>query len=77
MWINDKSNIIRRAGYAERCKSGSKRGLSKPTAEMRQGGSLLLYFMTTQRVDGKLILTEAVKYLKMAGTATPAEQANG
>ena len=34
-------------------------------------------FMTTQRVDGKLILTEAVKYLKMAGTAATAEQANG
>ena len=34
-------------------------------------------FMTTQRVDGKLILTEAVKYLKMAGTPAPAEQANG
>ena len=33
-------------------------------------------FMTTQRVDGKLILTEAVKYLKMAGTAS-SEQANG
>lgn len=26
-------------------------------------------FLTTQRVDGKLILTEGVKYLKMAGTA--------
>lgn len=25
--------------------------------------------MTTQRVDGKLILPEAVKVLKMAGTA--------
>ena len=32
-------------------------------------------FMTTQRVDGKLILTEAVKYLKLAGT--PAEEPNG
>ena len=27
-------------------------------------------FMTTQRVDGKLILPETVKYLKMAGTAS-------
>ena len=25
-------------------------------------------FLTTQRVDGKLILPEAVKYLKMSGT---------
>ena len=75
MWINDKSNIIRRAGYVERRKSGSARGLCKPTAEMRQGGTFLLYFMTTQRVDGKLILTEAVKYLKLAGT--PAEEPNG
>ena len=32
-------------------------------------------FVTTQRVDGKLILPEAVKYLKMAGTAE--ETANG
>ena len=32
-------------------------------------------FVTTQRVDGKLILPEAVKYLKLAGT--PAEEANG
>ena len=32
-------------------------------------------FMTTQRVDGKLILPEAVKVLKMAGTAE--EPANG
>ena len=31
-------------------------------------------FLTTQRVDGKLILPEAVKYLKMSGTA---EVANG
>ena len=39
-------------------------------------------FLTTQRVDGKLILPETVKYLKMSGTkpATtpdPDEQANG
>ena len=39
-------------------------------------------FMTTQRVDGKLILPEAVKYLKMAGTpavssSSSTEQANG
>ena len=32
-------------------------------------------FMTTQRVDGKLILPEAVKYLKLAGTL--AEEPNG
>ena len=31
-------------------------------------------FMTTQRVDGKLILPEAVKYLKMAGTADSSSQ---
>jgi HK97 family phage major capsid protein len=32
-------------------------------------------FLTTQRVDGKLILPEAVKYLKMSGTkaVTPGE----
>ena len=39
--------------------------------------------MTTQRVDGRLILPESVKVLKMAGTkaaapaADPDEQANG
>ena len=33
-------------------------------------------FMTTQRVDGKLILPEAVKVLKMAGTAA-ANSTNG
>lgn len=32
-------------------------------------------FMTTQRVDGKLILPEAIKYVKLAGT--PAEEPNG
>lgn len=29
--------------YIERCKSGSKRGLCKTIAEMRQGDTLLLY----------------------------------
>ena len=32
-----------RAGYIERCTSGSGRGLGKPTAVMPQGGSFLLY----------------------------------
>lgn len=32
-------------------------------------------FMTTQRVDGKLILPEAIKYVKLAGTS--AEEPNG
>ena len=45
------------------------RGLCKPIPEREQGGTFLLSFMTTQRVDGKLILPEAVKYLKMAGNA--------
>ena len=40
------------------------RRLNERYAEYDQVG-----FMTTQRVDGKLILPEAVKYLKMAGTA--------
>ena len=34
-------------------------------------------FMTTQRVDGKLILPEAVKVLKMAGTAAANSTTNG
>jgi hypothetical protein len=40
-------------------------------------------FLTTQRVDGRLILPESVKVLKMAGTKAatstpdPDEQANG
>ena len=33
--------------------------------------------MTTQRVDGKLILPEAVKYLKMSGTAAANSTTNG
>jgi len=40
------------------------RRLNERYAEYDQTG-----FMTTQRVDGKLILPEAVKYLKMAGNA--------
>ena len=32
-----------KAGYIERCTSGSGRGLGKPTAVMPQGGSFLLY----------------------------------
>ena len=32
-----------RAGYIERCKSGSGRGLGKPTIVIWQGGSFLLY----------------------------------
>jgi len=32
-----------RAGYIERCKSGSGRGLGKPITVMWQGGSFLLY----------------------------------
>ena len=32
-----------RAVYIERCKHGSGRGLCKPTAEIRQGGTFLLY----------------------------------
>lgn len=32
-----------RAGYSEMGKSGSERGLCKPTAAMRQGGAFLLY----------------------------------
>lgn len=50
------------------------RGLCKPVPERGQGGTFLLSFMTTQRVDGKLILPEAVKCLKMAGT--PDEEPN-
>ena len=57
------------------CKSGLVRGLCRPTLEITQGGIRLLYFMTTQRVDGKLILPEAIKYVKLAGT--PAEEPNG
>ena len=34
-----------RAVYSERGKYGSGRGLRKPTAEMRQGGAFLLYFI--------------------------------
>ena len=30
--------------YIERCKHGSGRGLYKPAAEMREGGTFLLYF---------------------------------
>ena len=37
----------------------------------------LVGFMTTQRVDGKLILPEAVKVLKMAGTAAANSTTNG
>ena len=43
------------------------RRLNERYAEFDQVG-----FMTTQRVDGKLILPESVKYLKMAGTAAAA-----
>ena len=32
-----------RAGYSEMGKSGSERGLCKPTAAIRQGGAFLLY----------------------------------
>ena len=42
------------------------RRLNERYAEYDQVG-----FMTTQRVDGKLILPEAVKYLRMAGTPAP------
>ena len=48
------------------------RRLNERYAEYDQVG-----FMTTQRVDGKLILPEAVKYLKMSGTAAAAPASNG
>ena len=48
------------------------RRLNERYAEYDQVG-----FMTTQRVDGKLILPEAVKYLKMSGTAAANSTTNG
>ena len=38
-----------KAGYIEKCKSGLERGLSRPTVEIRQGGSFLLYFYTREK----------------------------
>ena len=37
-----------RAGYIERCKSGSRRGWCKPTTVIWQGGASLLHYNTSE-----------------------------
>ena len=37
--------------YIERCKHGSGRGLYKPAAEMREGGTFLLYYKYKKALD--------------------------
>lgn len=40
--------------YIERCKHGSGRGLYKPVAKMREGGTFLLYYKYKKaRSEGK------------------------
>ena len=54
-----------RAGYIERCKSGSVRGLCKPTAEMQQGGTFLLYSVGAGKVLSDIIASGAVPVVKL------------
>lgn len=45
--------------YIERCKHGSGRGLYKPAAEMREGGTFLLYFKYGQAREAGFSKKEA------------------
>jgi len=60
-----------RAVYIERCTYGSERGLGKPTVEMQQGDSFLLYHFTSSghfivlrgvTSDGKILVADPASY---------------
>ena len=46
-----------RAGYIERCKSGSERGLRKPASAKKQGGAFLLYYLVPDEFERTLVQT--------------------